>query len=305
MPLPKEPYLYGKITGMVLSMTGYGRTTFSLGAKSIVLEVRTLNSKSLDLNLRVAPLFKEYEMEMRNILSRHIVRGKTDCTISFEQMDEKAGEINPVAVKEYYRQIANIAQELGVQDARVLDLVFRLPNITTASVDALSEEDWTFVQKQLDLACAQLNKFRADEGANLKKDLVLRVQQIRDALAAVEQLDPQRMTQQREKMHADLQTYLSEENIDMNRFEQELIFYLEKMDITEEVIRLRSHCDYFDQTLAETVNEKGKKLGFIAQEMNREINTIGSKAYHADMQRKVVVMKDELEKIKEQLNNVL
>lgn len=290
---------------MVLSMTGYGRTTFSLNGKNIVLEIRTLNSKSFDLNLRLAPLFKEYEMEIRNMLSRQILRGKTDCMLTYEQMDEKAGEVNPAAVKEYFRQIKSIADELQVNDARVLDLVFRLPNVTTSSVEPLSDDQWLTVQQQLENTSAQLWKFRSDEGMNLEKDLLLRCGQIRLALAEVEILDPQRMTQQREKMHADLKNYLSDENIDMNRFEQELIFYFEKMDITEEIIRLRSHCDYFEHTLAEHAQEKGKKLGFIAQEMNREINTIGSKAYHAEMQRKVVVMKDELEKIKEQLNNVL
>ncbi len=290
---------------MVVSMTGYGRTTFNIQGKNIVLEIRTLNSKSLDLNLRVAPLFKEYEMEIRNMLSRQILRGKTDCTLAYEQMDEKAGEVNPAAVKEYFRQIQQIASDLQVSDARVFDLVFRLPNVTTTSSETLSEDQWSAVQEHIDNTCAQLWRFRRDEGVNLEKDLILRVAQIREALAEVEKMDPQRMAQQREKMHADLKNYLSEENIDMNRFEQEVIFYLEKMDITEEVIRLRSHCDYFDQTLQEHAQEKGKKLGFIAQEMNREINTIGSKSYHAEMQRKVVVMKDELEKIKEQLNNVL
>lgn len=286
-------------------MTGYGRTTFSLNGKNIVLEVKTLNSKSFDLNLRIAPLFKEYEMEIRNLLSKYIVRGKTDCLLTYEQMDEKAGEVNPAAVKEYFRQIQSIAQDLGVQDARVLDLVFRLPNITSSSTEPLSDEQWAIVTKHIDNTCGQLAQFRKDEGQNLEQDLVLHVNLIGQALQQVEALDPQRMAQQREKMHADLRNYLSGENIDMNRFEQEVIFYLEKMDITEEVIRLRSHCEYFMQTIAESAQEKGKKLGFIAQEMNREINTIGSKAYHADMQRKVVEMKDELEKIKEQLNNVL
>jgi uncharacterized protein (TIGR00255 family) len=286
-------------------MTGYGRTTFSLNGKNIVLEVKTLNSKSFDLNLRIAPMFKEYEMEIRNLLSKYIVRGKTDCLLTYEQMDEKAGEVNPAAVKEYFRQIQSIAQDLGVQDASVLDLVFRLPNITSSSTEPLSDEHWAIVTKHIDATCGQLAQFRKDEGMNLEQDLLLHVDLIRQALQQVEVLDPQRMTQQREKMHADLRNYLSGENIDMNRFEQEVIFYLEKMDITEEVIRLRSHCEYFMQTIAETAQEKGKKLGFIAQEMNREINTIGSKAYHADMQRKVVEMKDELEKIKEQLNNVL
>jgi uncharacterized protein (TIGR00255 family) len=290
---------------MIISMTGYGRSTFTLDGKNIVFEMKTLNSKSFDLNLRIAPLFKEYEIEIRNLLNKAIMRGKMDCTLGYELADDKGGEVNPTAVKEYYRQIKNIATELQVDDSRIFDLVFRLPNVTTTSTESLSEEQWLEVSKQIERAVNQLNKFRADEGANLKKDLVLRVQLMLEALIEVEALDPSRMEQQRTKMFADLQNYMGGEDIDKNRFEQELIFYLEKMDITEEVIRLRSHCNYFLETMNDSTNEKGKKLGFICQEMNREINTIGSKSYHAEMQRKVVVMKDELEKMKEQLNNVL
>ncbi len=290
---------------MLLSMTGYGRKTFSLNGKNIVLELKTLNSKTFDLNLRLAPLFKEFEIEIRNTLNKSVLRGKTDCTIGFELMDDKGGELNPAAVKEYYRQLKEVAKELHVDDANLFDLVFRLPNITTTSNDSLSEEQWKELHHHIENVCKQLHTFRTDEGKNLEKDLVLHVELILNALTDVESLDPSRMEQQRTKMFTDLQTYLSDEEIDKNRFEQELIFYLEKMDITEEIIRLRSHCKYFEQTIAEEAIEKGKKLGFICQEMNREINTIGSKAYHAEMQRKVVVMKDELEKIKEQLNNVL
>lgn len=290
---------------MLISMTGYGRTTFALNGKNIVLEVKTLNSKSFDLNLRIAPLFKEYEMEIRNLLSKYIIRGKTDCLLTYEQMDEKAGEININAIKEYYRQIKSISDNMGLEQANIMDLVFRLPNITTSSNEPLTDEQWEMVTNHIDNTCGQLTKFRTVEGINLEQDLILHVNLIHSALIEVEALDPKRMAQQREKMHNDLRSYLASENIDMNRFEQEVIFYLEKMDITEEVIRLRSHCEYFMQTIEDKAQEKGKKLGFIAQEMNREINTIGSKAYHADMQRKVVKMKDELEKIKEQLNNVL
>jgi len=286
-------------------MTGYGRAGFSVQGKNIILEIKTLNSKSFDLNVRLAPMFKEYEMEIRNQLSKLIIRGKTDFLLTYEQLDEKAGDLNPAAVTEYFNQIKKITASLGVTDINILDLVFRLPGITASGTEQLSEAEWTETQKQIDIVCKALWVFRRDEGKNLEQDLHLRVSQIRSALAAVEALDPERMQQQREKMHNDLKTWVSVENLDMNRFEQELIFYLEKMDITEEVIRLRSHCDYFESTLVDTVQEKGKKLGFITQEMNREINTIGSKAYHAEMQRKVVEMKDELEKIKEQLNNVL
>ncbi|MEZ5014582.1 MAG: YicC/YloC family endoribonuclease [Chitinophagales bacterium] len=290
---------------MILSMTGYGRKTFNLNGKNVVLEIKALNSKSLDLNVRLVPLFKEYEMDIRNALNTHLIRGKVDCNIGYETGDDKNGDINHSAVKEYYKQLKEIAGELQVDDSKIFDLVFRLPNVTTTSAEALSEEQQAQLLQHVSDACKQLNTFRSTEGVNLEKDLELRIVLILQALEEVEKLDPQRVEQQRARMHADLQNFMQDQEIDMNRFEQELIFYLEKMDITEEVIRLRSHCSYFTETLHENIMEKGKKLGFITQEMNREINTIGSKSYFAEMQRKVVMMKDELEKIKEQLNNVL
>lgn len=290
---------------MIYSMTGYGRTTFSLNGKNIVMEIKTLNSKSFDLNLRLAGMFKEYEMEIRNILSKRVGRGKIDCTIGFEVSDEKGGELNMSAIKEYYRQIQDAATALGVEEKNIFELVFRLPNVTQTSNEQLTAEQYEMVIGHLNDTCAQLERFRKDEGNNMKKDLVERVELILAALTAVQELDPSRIEMQRGKLLSDLQNYISDEQIDKNRFEQELIFYLEKMDITEEVLRLKSHCTYFLDTVHDPVMEKGKKLGFIGQEMNREINTIGSKSYHAEMQKKVVVMKDELEKIKEQLNNVL
>jgi len=290
---------------MIYSMTGYGRQTFSLNGKNIVVEIKTLNSKTFDLNLRLAGLFKEYEIDIRNIIGKRISRGKIDCTIGFELNDEKNGDLNPVAIKEYYKQIKQIATDLNIQSDRLFELVFRLPNVTQTSGEQLTEEQHAMLLGHIESACNQLQQFRKDEGANLETDLLERIQMILGALNGVELLDPSRIEQQRNKLYTDLQLHFADEQIDKNRFEQELIFYIEKMDITEEIIRLKSHCSYFVETVKEDNQEKGKKLGFICQEMNREINTIGSKAYHAEMQKKVVVMKDELEKIKEQLNNVL
>lgn len=290
---------------MILSMTGYGRQTFSLNGKNIVIEVKSLNSKAFDLNLRLHNLFREAEIEIRNILNKKIIRGKIDCTIGFENNDEKNGELNPGAIKEYYRQLRDLADELGLQDADVFDLVFRLPNVTASSKEVLAEDQWELLLTMTSQACEQLEQFRFDEGFNLEKDILLRNNNIVDILDKIERLDPERIKQEREKLLGDLKKFIPDEVADMNRFEQELIYYLEKMDITEENIRLRSHCKYFEETVAEKITEKGKKLGFICQEIGREINTIGSKAYHAEMQRCVVDMKDELEKIKEQLNNVL
>ena len=290
---------------MIMSMTGYGRKTFELNGKSIVVEIRSLNSKSLDLMVRIPSLLREQEVEIRNILSRRIIRGKTDCSISYEMNDEKIGELNPDAVKEYYRQLRKIADDLNLKDTEVFNIVFRLPNITSVPKEELSDEQWEIVEENINDACDQMEKFRKDEGINLEKDLLLRVQSIAQILFEVERLDPERIQNQKVKLMTDLKNYMDSEQIDKNRFEEEVIYYLEKMDITEEIIRLRSHCDYFNETLSVQTIEKGKKLGFITQEMGREINTIGSKAYHAEMQKRVVMMKDELEKIKEQLNNVL
>ncbi|MBC8172427.1 MAG: YicC family protein [Chitinophagales bacterium] len=291
---------------MVLSMTGYGRKTFELNGKNIVIEIKSLNSKAFDLNLRLPNLFREGEVNIRNIISRRILRGKIDCIINFENNeDQKNGELNPTAVKEYYRQLKNIADELQLPEQNIFDLVFRLPNVTTSAKEELTEEQWSYFLQMVESACDQLEQFRKDEGVNLATDLSLHNHGIEDVLIAIEKIDPERMQHQRDKLLSDLKKYVPDEVADMNRFEQELIYYLEKMDITEEVIRLRSHCMYFIETIEEITTEKGKKLGFICQEMGREINTIGSKAYHADMQRCVVMMKDELEKIKEQLNNVL
>lgn len=290
---------------MILSMTGYGRKTFELNGKNIVIEIKSLNSKAFDLNLRLHSLFREAEIDIRNILSKKIIRGKTDCTIGFEAGDEKNGDLNPTLIKEYYKQLRNIADELELKDENVFDLVFRLPNVTVPVKETLTDEQWETLLSMLKETCHQLEQFRMDEGINLEADLYQRNENILEILQSIENLNPGRIQQEREKILADLQKYLPEEDIDKNRFEQELIYYLEKMDITEEITRLRSHCKYFDDTVSDENNDKGKKLGFISQEMGREINTIGSKSYHAEMQRCVVMMKDELEKIKEQLNNVL
>lgn len=291
---------------MVFSMTGYGRKTFELNGKNVVIELKSLNSKSFDLNLRLPNLLKESEIEIRNIVSKKLIRGKIDCVFTFENNDDqKGGELNPIAVKDYYTQLKKIAAELQIPDHEVFDLVFRLPNVTVPSRETLTEEQWKMILTLVEDVCNQLHQFRIDEGINLDNDLQLRNSGIKNVLAQIEKIDPERKAQQKEKILADVKKYVPEEMIDKNRLEQELIYYLEKMDITEEVTRLKSHCDYFEETLKEPLLEKGKKLGFICQEMGREINTIGSKAYHAEMQKYVVMMKDELEKLKEQLNNIL
>ncbi len=291
---------------MILSMTGYGRITFELNGKNTVIELRALNSKVFDMNLRLPNILRDREMEIRNSISREIVRGKIDCTIAYEQFDDqKNGELNTEMIKDYYRQLKQLAAELHADETKVFELVFRLPNVITNIKEELTEEQWIQVEKLLKDACDAVQRFRMSEGVQLEADLQKRNAIIRSVLSEIEALDPERVVAFKNSMMSDLRASLSAEQVDINRFEQEVIYYLEKMDITEEIIRLRSHCNYFDEVLQEAVPEKGKKLGFITQEMGREINTIGSKAYHAEMQKCVVRMKDELEKIKEQLNNVL
>lgn len=287
-------------------MTGYGRVTFELNGKNTVIELRALNSKAFDLNLRIPNILREHEMDIRNIISREVVRGKIDCIIAYEQFDDqKNGELNKPIIKDYYRQLKELANELATDDSRIFELIFRLPNVITTSKEELTNEQWQHVQMLIDNVCRSVQAFRQMEGEQLKSDLILRNKLINNVLTQIELLDPERVVNFKNSLMTDLRASLAADQVDLNRFEQEVIYYLEKMDITEEIIRLRSHCNYFDEVLMEPVAEKGKKLGFITQEMGREINTIGSKAYHAEMQKCVVGMKDELEKIKEQLNNVL
>lgn len=291
---------------MILSMTGYGRVTFELNGKNTVIELRALNSKAFDMNLRLPTILREKEMDIRNIISREIVRGKIDCTIAYEQFDDqKNGELNKTIIKDYYNQLQMLAREMHADESKIFELIFRLPNVITSTKEELTAEQWKQIEKLVEGVCNAVQNFRLMEGEQLKTDLRMRNKLICDILAEIEVLDPERVVNFKNSLMMDLRSSLAAEQVDQNRFEQEVIYYLEKMDITEEIIRLRSHCNYFDEVLMEPVPEKGKKLGFITQEMGREINTIGSKAYHAEMQKCVVRMKDELEKIKEQLNNVL
>ncbi|MBK6732352.1 MAG: YicC family protein [Bacteroidetes bacterium] len=291
---------------MILSMTGYGRVTFELNGKNTVIELRALNSKVFDMNLRLPTILREHEMDIRNIISREIVRGKIDCIIAYEQFDDqKNGELNSVIIKDYYKQLKQLASELNADETKIFELIFRLPNVITSTKEELTEKQWKQIEKLVEDACNAVQNFRTTEGEQLKVDLHKRNKLICEILAEIEVLDPERVVTFKNSLMTDLRSSQAAEQVDINRFEQEVIYYLEKMDITEEITRLRSHCDYFEEVLKEAVTEKGKKLGFITQEMGREINTIGSKAYHAEMQKCVVRMKDELEKIKEQLNNVL
>ncbi len=291
---------------MLLSMTGYGRSRLPINGKTYTVEVRALNSKGLDINVRLSNMFREREMDIRNLVSGLVIRGKVDILINNDPGEEqRSADLDPALISAYVQRLREAAGTILVSDEKLFELAAQMPNVAGQTQETLLPEQWSTVSKALQDACEELTVFRKQEGSNLQKDLELRTRNIEDTLLAVEQLDPERRDRSKDKLMQQLNSQFSDEQIDKNRFEQELIYYLEKMDITEEIIRLRSHCTYFLENITQEAIEKGKKLAFISQEMGREINTIGAKSYHAGMQKLVVDMKDELEKIKEQLNNVL
>jgi len=285
---------------MIASMTGFGKKEAQFEDKHISIEVRSLNSKNADIHLRTPSYLKELDPEIRKVLVQKLQRGKIDANIYVEFNGETAPTtINTAVVKAYMTQL----QSLGAAtESERMALAMRLPDTLSSEKDSLKEEEKKVLFTLLEKVVKELNGFRTDEGRELEKDLKLRLKLIEEHLSTVIEIDPQRQTKIEKKLRTSLEELKVE--IDANRFEQELIFYLEKFDITEEKVRLQNHLNYFKEVM---VNEfpNGKKLGFIAQEIGREINTIGSKANHAALQTLVVQMKDELEKIKEQLLNVL
>lgn len=288
---------------MVLSMTGYGKATASFEGKKIVVEIRSLNSKSLDLNLRLTSSYREKELEIRAIIAEYLDRGKVEASITIENTTEtKNFTINKAVVATYYNDLKSIANDLGESTTNILPIVMRLPEIFSNEKETVSPEEMAFVFELMKEACANLVAFRKQEGDQLRADFQSNINRIAELLAAVPVYENERIDIVRERMRAGLEK-LTAMKIDENRFEQELIFYIEKMDISEEKMRLRNHLDYFVNTM--DIPLCGKKLGFITQEIGREINTLGSKSYHVEMQKIVVEMKDHLEKIKEQVLNTL
>lgn len=288
---------------MVLSMTGYGKATASFERKKIVVEIRSLNSKSLDLNLRLTSSYREKELEIRAIIAEYLDRGKVEASITIENTTEtKNFTINKAVVATYYNDLKSIANDLGESTTNILPIVMRLPEIFSNEKETVSPEEMAFVFELMKEACTNLVAFRKQEGDQLRADFQSNINRIAELLAAVPVYENERIDIVRERMRAGLEK-LTAMKIDENRFEQELIFYIEKMDISEEKMRLGNHLDYFVNTM--DIPLCGKKLGFITQEIGREINTLGSKSYHVEMQKIVVEMKDHLEKIKEQVLNTL
>ena len=287
-------------------MTGYGKSVAEIPQKKVSIEVKSLNSKSLDLNTRLPWLYKEKEAEVRNIISQKLERGKIDLTINFDVLDsEIVPVINKTVVKNYYSQLKKIAVELKIKtDEQLLSTIMKLPDALKTEKPELADEEWTLVRGKILEAVEQLDLYRIEEGKPLEADLIRCVGKILNMLEEVEKFEGDRITKMREKLNSSLIENVGIDKIDKNRFEQELIFYLEKLDINEEKVRLKKHCEYFLEKIS-SLPPNGKILSFISQEIGREINTIGSKANDASIQKLVVMMKDELEKIKEQTLNVL
>ncbi|MBR6160562.1 MAG: YicC family protein [Bacteroidales bacterium] len=290
---------------MIKSMTGFGRTTIEVTGKSITIEIRTLNSKQLDLNTRIAPLFRNNENEIRALISRELERGKIDFTLSIDKNAAATVSINPELAKSYYDTLNVLSKELGNPvESDIFLQVLRMPDVISTPQEELSEELWGQVLGAIQQTCSQVNDFRITEGAVLAKDFEKRIRLIRDMIDEVTPFEENRIATLRAKFEKGIADLSPKVQFDPNRMEQEIFFYIEKLDITEEKVRLRKHCDYFLETMAEP-QANGKKLGFIVQECGREINTLGSKSNDFSIQQIVVRMKDELEKLKEQLANIL
>jgi uncharacterized protein (TIGR00255 family) len=281
-------------------MTGYGKTVLQLPTKKITIELKSLNSKNLDLNVRIPSYYREKELNIRKKLASNLVRGKIDFSIYIENNGgETSSKINENTVKQYMNQLKHIVDSSAVE---LLKMAVRLPDALKTEREELDEKEWTEIEIAINKTIKEINKYRSDEGEALYTDFVLRISNIENLLENIIEIDPQRMVQVKEKLKKGIEELAVK--IDQNRFEQELIYYIEKFDITEEKVRLKNHLEYFKKELNSN-DSNGKKLGFIAQELGREINTIGSKSNFAAMQKLVVQMKDELEKIKEQNLNVL
>ncbi|MFN8250540.1 MAG: YicC/YloC family endoribonuclease [Ferruginibacter sp.] len=291
---------------MLKSMTGFGKAELTVNDKTFLVEVKALNGKQLELQLKLPALLRPYEFDIRSIIQEQLVRGTIDCLVTIKQNGaSRPVNINTDLIKAYYKQIAELATDLGIDTSSVLSSLLRLPEVVTPATDVLSEHDFEEFRKVLVQALAELNRHRVEEGTILEKDLVTRIANIKEQEEAILKLEPNRKKRIVDEINQLLEKNVGKENIDNNRMEQELIYYMEKIDIHEEQIRLRQHCEYFASILQEADESKGKKLSFILQEIGREINTTGSKAYDADIQKCVVKMKDELEKAKEQVLNVL
>ena len=293
---------------MLHSMTGFGKAQSNFENKTITVEIRSLNSqKGLDLSLKFSTQFREQEYALRNLITERLQRGKIDIYVSIEREDHTPEVLlNKRIIKAYYLELRQIADEVGASHDNLLATILQLPEVAESSSQESDEMEWKAVEKTITDAIEQLIKFRMDEGATLAADMLKRIDLIEKYSKDVKELDPQRISDIKNRLQTNVEGAIGKDKIDTNRLEQELVYYIEKLDITEELTRLKSHCDYYKEAMNNAKDDqKGRKLNFISQEMGREINTLGSKANYASIQKIVVDMKDELEKIKEQVSNIL
>lgn len=291
---------------MIKSMTGFGRWEQTMGDRTYLVEIKSLNGKQLDINLKIPALIKPYEFDIRNLLQEHLLRGTVECLIVIKHNGvTKPVEINTDLIKSYYLQISELAGELNIDTNAVLAALLRLPEVVSPSNEILEEQELKDLMSVIKQAIDQINYHRSEEGKSLDKELRLRIENIHAQEKEILKLEPQRRIKLKEELVQLLNEHVGKENYDANRMEQELIYYVEKIDIREEQVRLRNHCEYFLEILNDDEETKGKKLAFVVQEIGREINTTGSKAYDSEIQKCVVLMKDNLEKAKEQIFNVL
>lgn len=289
---------------MLKSMTGFGKATQIIGDKKVNVEIRSLNSKSLDLNTRIAHEYKELEPQIRKLIADELIRGKVDLSLSVEHVGTSSPvKINGELAKLYFEQLKSLNDAIGNSTEDYLSLLLRMPEIYSSTNESLSEEEAKQTLSVVKLACDEMNKFRAKEGEELFQEFTDRIDEIDELLKEIAKFETERVETVKERIKKSLEDLMGSANYDENRFEQELIYYIEKLDVSEEKMRLANHLDYFRQTMKK--DAVGKKLGFISQEMGREINTLGSKSNHAEMQKRVIQMKDSLEKIKEQVLNTL
>ncbi len=291
---------------MLRSMTGYGRSECAINDRIFIVELRSLNGKQFELLLKIPSLLKPFEFELRNFLAENLTRGSVECTISMKQNGSaRSSTINLDLARSYYKQLKELADDLDADDSQLIASILRIPEVISVGNEVLGESDWDQVMKVLVESVSMINKHRLDEGVAMERELLLRIENIEALQAKLAVLEPLRKQKIRENIQKLLEEHVGKDKVDKNRFEQELVYYIEKIDLTEEQVRLTNHCNYFKTLLSDPEVSKGRKLSFLLQEIGREINTTGSKAYDADIQKFVVEMKDELEKAKEQVLNIL
>ena len=291
---------------LILSMTGFGKSTVYIREKLYTVEIKTLNSKTTDIRLKMPGLLSDREFSIRKFIQDQLVRGRVDLSV-YQEGENGSAEFafNGKLFKMYYDEIQRTTEALGIQDADIFSAVMRIPAVVSSGAEQVNEEEWQLVLGAITKASVELTNYRLNEGKVLAQDLQQRVHTIKTAIPRIQAFEAARTERLRERLKRNMEEYLNSDKIDANRFEQEIMYYLERIDITEEKIRLDQHCDYFLDQMIKDDPQVGKVLAFISQEMGREINTLGSKAQDSDIQQVVIMMKDELEKIKEQLANIL